>query len=61
MASVASSILFCTSATYFETEDHLLLQCNNVHETQVDNILFVLLQPPMFLYFLPVKCVLVTV
>ena len=38
-----SSFLFCTSVTYYETEDHFLLQCNNEHETQDDNILFVLI------------------
>ena len=36
-----SSFLFLTSVTYCETEDHFLLQCNNEHETQDDNILFV--------------------
>ena len=36
-----SSFLFWTSVTYYETEDHFLLQCNNEHETQDDNILFV--------------------
>ena len=36
-----SSFLFCTSLTYFETDDNFLLQCNNDRETQDDNILFV--------------------
>ena len=41
MASVMSSILFCISVTYYETEDHFQLQSNNDHITQDDNILFV--------------------
>ena len=36
-----SSFLFGTNVTYYKTEDHFLLQCNNDHETQYDNILFV--------------------
>ena len=43
MTSVISSFLFCTSVTYYETGGHFLLQCNNDHETQYDNILFVLI------------------
>ena len=38
-----SSFLFCTSVTYYETDGHFLLQCNNEYETQDDNILFVLI------------------